>query len=113
MEYHATAKYIRMSTRKLRFIADSIRSLPLTRALDQLMIGKKRGASVITDVIRSAIDNAKQKGSTEGELKISKINVMGGPTSKRWHAVSRGMAHPYKKRMTHVRVVLADTKKEQ
>lgn len=102
-----------MSTRKLRLIVDSISSLPLTRVLDQLMIGKKRGARVIADVIRSAVANAKQKGSTEKELKISKIDVMGGPTDKRWHAVSRGMAHPYKKRMTHIRVVLADTKKEQ
>ena len=43
-------------------------------------------------------------------LSFKIIEVMGGPSMKRWHAVSRGQAHSYKKRMTHVRIVLTDEK---
>ena len=35
---------------------------------------------------------------------------MGGPAIKRFNAVSRGQAHAYKKRMTHIRIILTDMK---
>lgn len=108
MEYTATAKYLRMSTRKLRLIADSIRSKPVLSVMNTLPFTPKASASVIGKVIASALANAKQKGAQEANLVISKLEIMGGPVMKRWHAASRGMAHPYKKRMTHVKVVLSD-----
>lgn len=108
MEYTATARYIRMSTRKLRLVADAIRKMPVNKALNVLSITPKKGADVFETIIKSAVANAKVKAVNEDNLYISGIEVMGGPVMKRFHAVSRGMAHPYKKRMTHVRVVLAE-----
>lgn len=108
MEYTATAKYLRVSTRKLRLIADSIRRKRVLSVMSILPLTPKRSASVIGSVIASAVANARQKGVQEANLVISRLEIMGGPVMKRWHAASRGMAHPYKKRMTHVRVVLSD-----
>lgn len=108
MEYVATAKYIHTSTRKLRLIADSVRNLPVAIALAQLAILPKMAALPLSKVLASAVANATGKAAKAETLKIKTIEVMGGPVMKRWHAVSRGQAHPFKKRMTHVRIILTD-----
>src|SRR4030042_1538775 len=108
MEYQATAKYMRISTRKLRLVADSIRALTPAHALIQLTLMPKAAALPLPQVVASAVANAKQKQAHEESLKFKIIEVMGGAGMKRWHAVSKGQAHPYKKRMTHVRIVLTD-----
>ncbi len=110
MEYQATAKYLRISTRKLRLVADSIRPLSPSAAITKLMNMPKQAAGPLADVIRSTLANAKQKQAKEEALHFKTIEIMGGPVLKRWHAVSRGQAHAYKKRMTHVRIVLTDEK---
>ena len=60
--------------------------------------------------VSSAIANAKQKGIEETGLRFKTIEIMGGPAIKRFNAVSRGQAHAYKKRMTHIRIILTDMK---
>ncbi|MBI4062590.1 50S ribosomal protein L22 [Candidatus Gottesmanbacteria bacterium] len=111
MEYQATSKYVRVSTRKVRLLADSIRTMTPARALTYLDAMGKSAAEPMAKVIRSALSNAKEKQGASDALTIKSIEVMGGPVMKRWRAVSRGSAHAYKKRMTHIRVVLTDEKK--
>lgn len=108
MEYSATAKYIRMSTRRLRFVADAIKMLPADRALGVLAQMAQHGATPIRDVLASAVSNAKTKGKDSSAVSIKSIEVMGGPVMKRWRAASRGQAHAYKKRMSHIKVILYD-----
>lgn len=112
MEYQATAKYIRTSTRKLRLLADSIRPLAPMVAVEQLSHLPKAAAKPLATVISSALANAKQKQAAVDPLRFKRIEVMGGPGMKRWRSVSRGMAHGYKKRMTHIRIVLTDEQPE-
>lgn len=108
MEYEATSKYIRMSTRKLRLIADAITRLDVNTAIVQLSQMPKRAADPMQKTLASAIANAKVKEVASETLRIKTIEVMGGPAMKRFHAASRGMAHAYKKRMSHVRILLTD-----
>jgi large subunit ribosomal protein L22 len=108
MEYRATAKYVHTSTRKVRLVADSIRSVTPLKALELLSVTPKQAAKPISKVISAAIANAKGKGAKPEALSFKQIEIMGGPAMKRWHAVSRGMAHAYKKRMTHIRVILEE-----
>ena len=110
MEYQATAKYVHMSTRKVRLVADSIRKLSPAVAMERLAVTPKQAARPMSQVIASAIANAKVKGAKPEALTFKQIVIMGGPMMKRWHAVSKGMAHSYKKRMTHIRVVLEEKK---
>lgn len=109
MEYQATAKYLHTSTRKLRLVADSIRKLTPTAALVQLEAMSKYAAGPLLKVLNSALANAKVRGASTETLRFKTIEVMGGPAMKRWQPVSRGMAHSYKKRMTHVRVILTES----
>jgi len=108
MEYRALAKYIRISPRKVRLVVDAVKPLSVMRALEQLSLMKKHAALTVRDVIQSAIANAKGKNADTDSLTFKSIDVTEGPVMKRFHAVSRGMGHSYKKRMTHIRVVLVD-----
>jgi len=108
MQYQATTKFVRVSTRKVRLVADAIRRLSPAEALNRLTHSTKSAAKPLSKTLTSAVANAKQKGAQEDALKIKLIEIMGGPMMKRWQAVSRGQAHALKKRMTHIRIVLED-----
>ncbi|MBI5619417.1 50S ribosomal protein L22 [Candidatus Gottesmanbacteria bacterium] len=97
-----------MSPRKVRLVADALRSCTVDVALLQLGKLPHAGAVSLMKVIASAVANAKAKQAAEAALRFKTIDVMGGPAMKRWRAVSKGQAHAYKKRMTHIRIVLTD-----
>ncbi len=108
MEYQATTKYIRTSTRKVRLIADAIRGKRADQAIAILTMTPKLAAEPVLKTLHSVIANAKKTVADAHTLVITKIEVSGGPVMKRFHAVSRGMAHAYKKRMTHLKIVIED-----
>jgi large subunit ribosomal protein L22 len=115
MEFEATTKYVRVSTRKVRLVADSIRKMTPVAAIAALSQTQKSAAVPLSKTITSAIANAKQKGVVEDTLRFKTIEIMGGPSMKRWNAVSRGQAHAFKKRMTHIRIIVveAENKKKE
>jgi large subunit ribosomal protein L22 len=113
MQYEATTKYIRVSTRKVRLVADAVRRMTPVAALAALSQMTKSAAVPLSKTIASAIANATVKGAVEDTLRFKTIEVMGGPAMKRWQAVSRGQAHAFKKRMTHIRIIVVDKAAEK
>lgn len=113
MEYTATIKYVRTSPRKLRLVADAVRSLPVQKAIAALSGLPQAAARPLTDAIESAAANAKSKNGELSTLTMKALEIGGGPVMKRWHAVSRGQAHGFKKRMSHIRVILTDENKSE
>lgn len=112
MEYSATAKYVHMSPRKVRLVARAIIGKKVSVALSVLMTLTKFASEPIGKLIASAADSAKQKNGNMETLVIASFDVMEGPVMKRWHAVSKGAAHSYKKRMSHIKVVLKEEEKK-
>lgn len=109
MDATAKAKSIRISTRKVRLVADAIRNMSAAKALAVLLLTKKRGASTLIPVLKSAIANAVNNNKLlEENLIISKLEVNEGAFLKRFHASTRGRAHPYKKRSSHIKIVLTE-----
>lgn len=108
MDFTAIAKYIRMSPRKVQLVARSVHRLPPAVALSRLKTLPKRAGEPLADVLASAVAGAKEKKVDTAGLRIKSIEVSPGPVLKRWHAVSKGQAHAFKKRMTHIRIVLTD-----
>lgn len=105
----AVQKYIRMSPRKLRLIAKAVVKLDPSEALVHLKFTTKNAADPLSKVIKSALANAKTNfGAKPENLRFKEIQVMEGPTYKRWRAVSRGMAHSIMKRTSHIKVVLEE-----
>ena len=111
MEITAIAKSVRVSPRKVRLVADSIRNVPAKKALQMLTLIEKRGAYVLTKALKSAIANAVNNAKmVEDNLMIYRLEITEGPALKRFHASTRGRIHPYKKKSSHIRVVLKGIK---
>ena len=106
MEVISTQKYIIMSPTKIRPVVDMIKGMTPKEAVVILPHVKKRAATPLKKVILTAIANAKDQGVDETTLIFKEIQVGEGPRLKRGRPVSRGRWHPYKKRMSHIRVVL-------
>lgn len=111
-EYISTQKYLLESPRKLRLVADMVRKMKPVEATEKLPFVQKRAAGDLAKVIKSAIANAKAQGVADTDLIFKEIQIGEGPRLKRGRPASRGMWHPFKKRMAHIRVVLVATKSE-
>ena len=110
MEYRATAKNIKVSPRKIRLVADSIRDLSIPKAVTQLMVSRKRGAVSLKKTLESALANAVNNNEArKDDLKIKMINVTEGLRYKRYHYAGRGRTRPYMKRTSHINIILEDS----
>lgn len=109
MEVIAKARYIRMSPRKVRLVADLVRGLDVAKAEAQLRFVGKAAARPVLKVIRSARANAEHNHKLEtGTLFIKSITVDGGPVLSRWRARAFGRAAPIRKRTSHITVILGE-----
>lgn len=111
MEIIATQKYLLMSPKKIRVVADMARKLKPAVAIETLPFTGKIASEPLIKVIKSAIATAKAKGINEADLIFKEIQIGEGPRLKRGRPVSRGQWHPIKKRMAHIRVVLTSIEK--
>jgi large subunit ribosomal protein L22 len=113
MEAQARTKGVRISTRKVRLVADAIRNMPVTKALAILATTQKRASTTLAKTVKSAAANAVQKGAVEAELVIVRIEVDGGQTLRRMHIGSRSHVRMYTKRSSHIRIVVSDMHDEK
>ena len=114
MKQTATLHFLRMAPRKVRLVADLIRGMSVNEAEAQLLYERRRAAKPLLKLLRSAIANAKATKSLEAEgLFIESVSVDQGPMLKRSLPRARGSASPIQKKMSHVKLTLAqkaDTK---
>jgi large subunit ribosomal protein L22 len=109
MEVLAKYKSARISAQKARLVADQIRGLGISRALDILSFSNKKAALLVRKVLDSAIANAEHnEGADIDELKVSSIYVDEGATLKRMHARARGRGARILKRTCHITVKVSD-----
>lgn len=110
MEAKAVARYVKISARKVRLVANEIRGYDYLEAVDILKFTNKRAAKHILTLIDSAAANAVQLDEKldESVLYIKKIYVDDGPIMKRYRARARGRAARIRKRLSHITVVLSD-----
>lgn len=106
----AVAKYIRISPKKARLVARTMRGKSVDQALSTLANINKKASEIIFEVIESAANNAKRKYPetkyTGSDLYISKIAVDEGPSLSRYRAASMGRASTIIKRSSHILVEL-------
>lgn len=109
MQVIAKSKYLRISPRKVRLVADNLRQLSPEEALTALLATNKKAAQPLAETLKQAIGNAVNNFNLNKQnLVIKEIQIGEGPVLKRWRAVSRGRAHPILKRTSHIRIVLED-----
>ncbi|HUC94866.1 MAG TPA: uL22 family ribosomal protein [Candidatus Saccharimonadales bacterium] len=112
-EFKATQKYLLMSPRKIRLVVAVIKKMKPAEAVDKLPFVQKRAGAELAKVIKSAITSAKNAGVSETDLIFKEIQIGEGPRLKRGKAASRGMWHPFKRRMSHIRVILTTIKSQE
>lgn len=106
MEVSAYQKLIRVTPRKLRLIADSVRSEKPQKALLMLKFMHKGAAGILYKVIKQAVANAVDQKIDDSKLKTKHIMIEEGPRYKRFRAGARGRARMIQKRTCHIKVVL-------
>jgi len=109
---NAKLKYLRISPRKARLVADTIRGLPVSDAKAQLHLSPKRVSTHLEKLLGSAVASATHNNQLEeSKLYIDEIRVDKGPTLKRWRPRARGSASKIEKKTSHVTLVLDTNEK--
>ncbi len=107
MEVQAITKYARMSPLKLRQVAREVQGLPATQALDLLRFIPRKSARLLAKTLKSAVANAENNNNLSSRyLFVSEVVIEEGPAFRRFRPASRGSAHPYKKRTSHIKITL-------
>ena len=107
MPVQTIAKGVSISPRKVSIVASLVRGRTVADALVILSHTPRNSATSVIKVINSAKANADHNhGYKPDTLRITEITVTPGPRSKRFRPVSRGMAHPYQKRTSHIKVIV-------
>jgi len=108
-EVRAQAKYVRMSPRKARLVAEHIRGRSVPEARAVLAFTSREAAGVLQKVLQSAVSNAEANhGIAEDRLYVKATFVDGGPVMKRWRARARGRVARIRKRTCHITVTLVE-----
>jgi len=93
LEAKAVEKFIRISPRKLRYVADAL---------------------IIRKAVQSAAANATENHKmNEDDLVVEKIFINEGPILKRFRPRARGRATKIRKRTSHLTVIVSDGKEEE
>ena len=115
-QVRAFNKMIRVSHQKLNLVCDTVRGLPVDRAIDVLKFSKKRVSGEVLKTLMSAIANAEHnKNLSADTLFVKEIWCGKALTRKRIMAGPRGSARPILKPFSNLTIVLesgaAPTKK--
>ncbi|WP_131764372.1 50S ribosomal protein L22 [Legionella drozanskii] len=94
MEVTAKLKNAPLSAQKGRLVADMIRKMDVSRAIDVLKFTPKKGAQLMLKLLESAMANAENNnGADIDELKVGVVHVDEAATLKRISPRAKGRAN--------------------
>ncbi len=105
----ATLKYARISSRKVKIVADLIKGKDIDEALAIVKFTPKASSEIIEKLLKSAIANAENNHHMAQEkLYVAEIFANQGPTLKRIRPAAKGSAVRIRKRTSHITIVLKE-----
>jgi len=119
MSSQATAhlRFLRMTPRKTRAVADLIRGRNCAEAISSLKFLPRAAKVPVEKTLRSAIANAvsqTEKGRLNPEdLRVEEVYVDSGATLKRFRPRARGRADVRRKRTSHLVIRVSRVKAEE
>lgn len=109
MEAKAIAKYVRVSPQKAGLVLELIRNKKVEEAISILELSSKKSASLIKNVLNSAIANATENhGMLIEDLTIIRAVANEGPRMKRYRARAKGRVDRKIKRTSNLEIVVSD-----
>ena len=111
MEARAVSRYIRISPRKARLVADLVRGKTVQEALSILALTPKKASPLLRKAILSAKSNAQDQQEDgvvlqDSVVRVKEIRIDEGPTLKRIRPRAQGRAYRINKRMSHIQVTV-------
>ena len=112
VEAKAILKYARISSRKVKIVADLIRGKKIDEALTTLKFAPKASSEILEKLLKSAIANAENNHFMDrSKLYVAEIYANQGPTLKRIRPAANGSAVRIRKRTSHITIVLREMSK--
>ena len=109
LEAKAILRYARISSRKVKIVADLIRGKKVDEALAIVKFTPKASSEILEKLLKSAIANAvNNHGMNRGNLIVSEIYANQGPTLKRIRPAAKGSAVRIRKRTCHITIVVKE-----
>jgi len=109
VDWRSSYRYAPMSARKARLVTEMITGLRVQEAMDILKFTRKRAATMIDKVLRSAVADADEQQADVDNLYVSSARVDDAGIrvgTKRWIPKDRGRAHPIHKKACHIHVTV-------
>jgi large subunit ribosomal protein L22 len=109
VEAMAKVRMLRTSPRKLNLVAQSIRGLPVQRALNELEFSHKRIAGDVRKAVYSAISNAENNHNLDiDSLVVAEAYVGKNLVMKRFSARARGRSSRIEKPFSEITIVVRE-----
>jgi large subunit ribosomal protein L22 len=111
MESTARLRYLRITPRKVRIVADLIRGKKVDQALAQLAFVEKRAAEPLAKLLRSAVANAEVASKNQVDvdrLRVKSLMVDQGPSLRRFMPRAMGRAFKVLKKTSHIALTISD-----
>jgi large subunit ribosomal protein L22 len=107
----AIARYVRISSRKVKVVIDLIRGKSVREAQAILMYTPKAASPVVEKLLNSAVANAENNLDMSGDtLYVAEVFANQGPTLKRFRPRAQGRASSIRKRTSHITIILDQAK---
>lgn len=106
-EYITIQKNLGHSPRKMRLVADTVRKMTPQRALQVLQFTNKAAALDLAKAIKTALANA---GTHSDHVIFKTLEINEGLKLRRYRVgtAGRGRGRAYKKRLSHIKIVLTE-----
>ena len=108
-DWRSSYRFAPMSARKARLVTQLIVGRSVQDAMDILKFTRKRAATMIDKVLRSAVADADEQQVDVDNLYVSSARVDDAGIrigTKRWIAKDRGRAHPIHKKACHIHITV-------
>ncbi|HUV41289.1 MAG TPA: 50S ribosomal protein L22 [Sedimentisphaerales bacterium] len=111
-QWRSCCRYAPFSASKARLVTELIAGRSAQEAMDILKFTRKRAASVVDKVLRTAVADADEQEADVDNLYISSAVVDDAGVrlgTKRWIPKDRGKAYPIRKKACHIYVTVTES----
>jgi len=109
VDWQSSFRFAPMSARKARLVTQLIIGRSVQDAMDILKFTKKRAATMVNKVLKTAVADADEQQADVDSLYVSEARVDDAGVrigTKRWMPKDRGRVHPIRKRACHIHVTV-------
>jgi large subunit ribosomal protein L22 len=115
VDWRSSYRFAPASASKARLVTQLIIGRSVQEAMDILKFTRKRAATMVNKVLKSAVANADEQQADVDNLYVSEARVDDAGVrigTKRWMAKDRGRAHPISKKACHIYITVTEAQSE-